>query len=1281
MRHAILPALARAAALSLAALLPVTPSWAQNATNGEVVYGKTIVVGVKSCLACHGTPKEDPVIIRGASALRIKTAVQNQARMMPLNGFITDAEYNDMAAYIGKTLGVTPTFIDVVAKPSVSVSATALSFASQNVGTTSPAQTVTVSNAASATAALTFTSIATTAGSDFSVSGGSCSTSAPVAAGGSCTVNLVFKPTAAGTRNGTLTLMHNGTGGKSDVSLSGNGMAATPAVSLSPTTLSFSSVVGTPTAPMRVVLSNTGSGSLTLSALSLGGTQASDFALASTSTCAANGSVAGGSSCNIDIVFTPGATGARAATLTVAHNAAGSPATVTLAGTGTASPQAGIAVDATTLDLGNQVVEVQSAPKTLTVTNSGAAPLSFSSLSLSGTDAGSFVLGGSCAVGTPVAAKGSCTVTVAMLPLTLGTKVATLTLASNAPTGPVAVALRGVAIKTPAPEVGLSQAALDFGTVTLGVKSNPRTVTLTNIGTAALGITSIVSSSSEFGVTHNCPASLPVAASCGISVTFTPASANLAESVIITTNAASSPNSIVLTGLGTRATMPVLVWQPASPTLTFASTVVGVASATQTLTLVNQGPGAALINALGVAGADASAFAIGASSTCKVGLSLDVNASCTVVVSFVPGSTGPKTASLQVASNATPPGDVPLSGSGASPSTGSGSITVSPLTLDFSSIGVMAGQTSSSLTVAVSNGSAAAVTVSKVALTGPFSLVKATSNDCGAAGFMLSPGGSCNLAVVFAPTAAGSGTGTLSLSTSSNQTVDVTLKGQANAATPKLAWQGNVTALPFSTTLVGQTSAAQTLTLTNPGTVAATISSVTLTGTDAAAFALSPASTCKANASVAAGGSCTVVLAFAPASAGAKSATLKVASNATGLGDVVLSGNGMMPAPALGMLTVNKTALDFSGTSVDVGQTSAAMNVTVSNGNVAAVVLSKVEVTGPFKVTASTCPAAPMAIAVSGTCSLSVAFMPTASGMASGSLMLTTAANQMLVVALQGLSTAPAPVLAWQTGGVTALQLDATEVGRTSATKSVTLLNQGPGAVRFTALEASGTDAAQFVLTSASTCRVGTSLDAGASCQLVVAFMPTAAGSKSAVLRIASNAIAPAPMNLAGVASAPSAAPGMLATDFSSLGFMAAKGNASSPQVVTLKNTGASPLMVTNFGTTGPFQVVNSATGGCSLPQSLAPGASCTLSVVFNAPATEGDATGQLLVDTAGGERRALSLTGRAMVTNAGGSSNNGGGGGASAPWALLALGLAALALPGRTHRPLRLVRRRADRS
>jgi hypothetical protein len=160
-------------------------------------------------------------------------------------------------------------------------------------------------------------------------------------------------------------------------------------------------------------------------------------------------------------------------------------------------------------------------------------------------------------------------------------------------------------------------------------------------------------------------------------------------------------------------------------------------------------------------------------------------------------------------------------------------------------------------------------------------------------------------------------------------------------------------------------------------------------------------------------------------------------------------------------------------------------------------------------------------------------------------------------------------------------------------------------------------------------------------------------------------------MSLSGVATSASTGAGLLWMDFTSLGFMAGTGKASGAQVLTVKNQGSGALTLSGIGTTGPFQIVNSDAGGCSVPQQLAAGASCVLSVVFNAPQAAGDSTGTVALESAGGESRSVGLSGRAIVTNAGGSGDTGdgkGGGGAN-PWALVALALAAAALAPRRRR------------
>src|SRR5271157_4599397 len=131
------------------------------------------------------------------------------------------------ASYGGDTnfaSSLSPAITQVVNGPRVILSTSGLSFNNQPLGTTSAASPVTVSN--NGTASLTFTSVAITG--DFALaSGTTCSTSAPVAAGGSsCVINVTFTPTATGSRSGSLTLTDYASGSPQIVGLSGTGTPA-----------------------------------------------------------------------------------------------------------------------------------------------------------------------------------------------------------------------------------------------------------------------------------------------------------------------------------------------------------------------------------------------------------------------------------------------------------------------------------------------------------------------------------------------------------------------------------------------------------------------------------------------------------------------------------------------------------------------------------------------------------------------------------------------------------------------------------------------------------------------------------------------------------------------------------------------------------------------------------------------------------------------------------------------------------------------------------------------
>ena len=144
-----------------------------------------------------------------------------------------------------------------------------LAFSAQKVGTSSVAQAVTLTN--SGNAALSITNILVTG--DYSQANNCPAT---LASNSSCTVNIKFTPTAAGTRTGTLTIRDNAQGGSQTVNLTGTGSASSaPIATVTPASLVFSGQrVGTSSAAKAVRLTNSGNAALKISSMQVTG----DFA-------------------------------------------------------------------------------------------------------------------------------------------------------------------------------------------------------------------------------------------------------------------------------------------------------------------------------------------------------------------------------------------------------------------------------------------------------------------------------------------------------------------------------------------------------------------------------------------------------------------------------------------------------------------------------------------------------------------------------------------------------------------------------------------------------------------------------------------------------------------------------------------------------------------------------------------------------------------------------------------------------------------------------------------
>jgi hypothetical protein len=200
------------------------------------------------------------------------------------------------------------------------LSAGSFSFSAEPVGTPSTAQILTLTNTGGAD--LSIVSIVIV-GPDFSQTN-TCGNS--VAAGATCAITIIFDPIAFGTRTGSMAITSSAGNSPQAVKLAGTGMG--PAVSLSTGALSFSSqLVTTTSQPQAVVLSSNGDEPLAISTIILTGP------FSDTDTCL-SAEVNAGTTCSINVYFTPVAGGTATGSITITDNAYPAVQTIVLSGTG-----------------------------------------------------------------------------------------------------------------------------------------------------------------------------------------------------------------------------------------------------------------------------------------------------------------------------------------------------------------------------------------------------------------------------------------------------------------------------------------------------------------------------------------------------------------------------------------------------------------------------------------------------------------------------------------------------------------------------------------------------------------------------------------------------------------------------------------------------------------------------------------------------------------------------------------------------------------------------------
>lgn len=353
------------------------------------------------------------------------------------------------------------------------------------------------------------------------------------------------------------------------LAISGNPTQAvsSPSVSIFPTTANFSAVVGA-TSPTQIFsIVNTGNQLLAINSISITGANASSFS--QTNTCQAT--LAPNANCSISINFTPATVGTLTANFQVADNAPGSPQTLVLKGTGIApAPAVTFSPPAPSFPATNQ--GASSAPQTLTVISSGNTTLHISSVSLTGSNPSDFSVTNNCTA--PLASGSNCTITLVFNPTAPGQRTADLMVADDAQGSPQTIALTGTGIAV-LPALSLSPPAPSFPATTQGASSSPQTLTAVNSGNAPLQVSSVSlggSNASQFSISSTCTAPLAPAASCAISLVFSPtASGQSSANLIIADNASGSPQTVSLSATAN----PAFTVAPASGSSTTASVSAG----------------------------------------------------------------------------------------------------------------------------------------------------------------------------------------------------------------------------------------------------------------------------------------------------------------------------------------------------------------------------------------------------------------------------------------------------------------------------------------------------------------------------------------------------------------------------------------------------------------------------------------------------------------------------------------------------------------------------------
>lgn len=406
--------------------------------------------------------------------------------------------------------------------------------------------------------------------------------------------------------------------------------------------------------------------------------------------------------------------------------------------------------------------------------------------------------------------------------------------------------------------------------------------------------------------------------------------------------------------------------------------------------------------------------------------------------------------------------------------------------------------------------------------------------------------------------------------------------------------------LNFGSLIVGSTSAAKTVKLTNSGTASLSLTGIAASG--------DYSETSKCPATLSSNASCNVMVTFTPSVSGTIAGALTMVDNASNSPQVVsLTGVGQK------VLSVAPATIPF-GTGT-VGVTSPSQTVTLTNNSASTVSLNVSSSAGFASAGNGSVPCG-TSLAGKSSCTVGVTFTPLQNGAINGTLAVSSSPFATQLVTLTGTGTGgAAPALTFSPAN---FNFAAQVVGTTSAGHTVTITNTGATSVNILSIAAS----ADFSVAGSGSKPCGGTLAAAKTCTFSVTFTPSVTGGiKGSVALTNSSSVSPQIWNVSGTGGLP------VTLNPASLTFAAQQtGTSSAPQTVNLTNNQTLALSGLSIAASGDYAIVAGGTTPCGT--SVAAKGTCTFNVTFT-PASAGLVNGAVTVaDSASGSPQVMKVSG-----------------------------------------------------